>query len=185
MAVAQRGGSADRRRAAGQDEPSEGPAGIPDPAGKPDGETRQETAVARRIRAQNLVSGRTPAEIAAIIRDQCGPEFGTTSIRAYRLAFGVALADVVAQVRARYAAEGRALPRFSETLLSAYESAQKRPGPEYMHYLCAVYQADPQDLGYQGPCFCGTKHGSQHPSRHGDQHPSQPGDQHGTQHSTQ
>src|ERR1022692_2173814 len=151
MAAPQRGGSADRPCIAGEDEPREGPAGIPDPA-----------------------------------RDTAGgPEFGTTSIRAYRLAFGVALADVVAQVRARYAAEGRPLPRFSETLLSAYESAQKRPGPEYMHYLCAVYQADPQDLGYQGPCFCGTKHGSQHPSRHGDQHPSQPGDQHGTQHSTQ
>jgi tetratricopeptide (TPR) repeat protein len=95
------------------------------------------------------------------------------------------LADVVAQVRARYAAEGRPLPRFSETLLSSYESAQKRPGPEYMHYLCAVYQADPEDLGYQGPCFCGNRHGSQRPSRHGDQHPSQPGDQHGCQHSTQ
>jgi hypothetical protein len=150
---------------------------MPDPAGMPDGETRQETSVARIIRAQNLVLGRTPAEIAAIIRDQCGPEFGTTSIRAYRLAFGVALADVVAQVRARYAAEGRALPRFSETLLSAYESAQKRPGPEYMHYLCAVYQADPQDLGYQGPCFCGTKHGSWHPNQdsnqHGNEHPNQ------------
>ncbi len=135
---------------------------------------RQETLVARSIRAQNLVSGRTPAEIAAIIRDQCGTEFGTTSIRAHRLAFGIALADVVAQVRARYAAEGRALPRFSETLLSAYESGQKRPGPEYMHYLCAVYRADPQDLGYQGPCFCGTKHGSQRPSQHGNEHPSHP-----------
>src|ERR1035437_8379719 len=135
MAVAQRGGSADRRCAAGQHEPGEGPEGIPDPAGKPvpagkpDGETRQQTAVARRIRAQNLVSGRTPAEIAAIIRDQCGPEFGTTSIRGYRLAFGVALADVVAQVRARYAAEGRALPRFSETLLSAYDALIKAPAP--------------------------------------------------------
>ena len=95
------------------------------------------------------------------------------------------MADVVAQVRARYAAEGRPLPRFSETLLSSYESAQKRPGPEYMHYLCAVYQADPEDLGYQGPCFCGNRHGSQRPSRHGDQHPSQPGDQHGCQHTTQ
>src|ERR1039457_3570479 len=178
MAAPQRGGSADRPCIAGQDEPSEGPAGVPDPAGIPDGGTRQETSVARSIRAQNLVSGRTPAEIAAIIRDQCGPEFGTTSIRAYRLAFGVALADVVAQVRARYAVEGRALPRFSETLLSAYESAQKRPGPEYMHYLCAVYQADPQDLGYQGPCFCGTKHGSQHPN----QHPNQHGNEHPNQH---
>jgi len=45
---------------------------------------------------------------------------------------------VVAQVRARYVAEGRKAPRFSETLLSAYESGQKRPGPEYLHYLCAV-----------------------------------------------
>jgi tetratricopeptide (TPR) repeat protein len=171
MAAPQRGGSADRPCIAGQDEPSEGPAEIPDPAGIPDGGTRQETSVARSIRAQNLVSGRTPAEIAAIIRDQCGPEFGTTSIRAYRLAFGVALADVVAQVRARYAAEGRPLPRFSETLLSAYESAQKRPGPEYMHYLCAVYQADPQDFGYQGPCFCGHKHSSHDADQHPDQHP--------------
>ena len=130
------------------------------PAVAPDGETRQEISVARRIRAQYLVSGRTPAETAAIIHDQCGPVFGTTWIRAHRLALGIALADVVAQVRARYAAEGRTPPRFSETLLSAYESAQKRPGPEYLHYLCAVYHADPEDLGYQDPCFCGNRHRS-------------------------
>ena len=61
-------------------------------------------------------------------------------------------------MRARYEAEGRKTPRFSETLLSAYESGQKRPGPEYLHYLCAVYSADPQDLGYQGRCFCGRAH---------------------------
>ncbi len=71
-------------------------------------------------------------------------------IRAYRLALGIALADVVAQVRARYEADGRRVPRFSETLLSAYESGQKRPGPEYLHYLCATYQADPADLGLDG-----------------------------------
>jgi hypothetical protein len=137
-----------------------------DPGGIPDGQARQEISVARMIRAQNLVSGRTPAEIAAIIRDQCGPAFGTTPIRAHRLALGVALADVVAQVRARYTAEGRMPPRFSETLLSAYESAQKRPGPEYLHYLCAVYQADPKDLGYEGLCFCGHRHSRHRPGSH-------------------
>jgi tetratricopeptide (TPR) repeat protein len=138
------------------------PAGLPDggmnPAGAPDGEIRQEISVARRIRAQCLASGRTPAETAAVIHDQCGPVFGTTWIRARRMALGIALADVVAQIRARYEAEGRTPPRFSETLLSAYESAQKRPGPEYLHYLCAVYQAEPEDLGYQDPCFCGNRH---------------------------
>src|SRR6266851_3769032 len=138
------------------------PAGAPDggtnPAGPPDGEIRQEISVARRIRAQCLASGRTPAETAAAIHDQCGPVFGTTWIRARRMALGIALADVVAQIRARYEAEGRTPPRFSETLLSAYESGQKRPGPEYLHYLCAVYQADPEDLGYQDPCFCGNRH---------------------------
>src|SRR5579875_1260162 len=30
-----------------------------------------------------------------------------------------------------------------------------------MHYLCAVYGADPQDLGYQGTCFCGISHRAQ------------------------
>ena len=128
------------------------------PAGAPDGEIRQEISVARRIRAQCLASGRTSAETAAVIHDQCGPVFGTTWIRARRMALGIALADVVAQIRARYEAEGRTPPRFSETLLSAYESGQKRPGPEYLHYLCAVYQADPEDLGYQDPCFCGNRH---------------------------
>ena len=141
-----------QQQTAQQGEPRE------DLAGSPDGEIRQEISVARKIRAQSLVSGCSPAEIAAAIHDQCGPIFGTTWIRAYRLALGIALADVVAQIRARYAAEGRTSPRFSETLLSAYESAQKRPGPEYLHYLCAVYQADPQDLGYQDPCFCGNQH---------------------------
>jgi tetratricopeptide (TPR) repeat protein len=126
----------------------------------PGGEVRQEIYVARQLRARSLVSGRTPAEIAAVIHEECAPAFGTTWIRAHRLALGIALADVVAQIRARYEAEGRTAPRFSETLLSAYESAQKRPGPEYLHYLCAVYQADPRDLGYQDPCFCGRQHRS-------------------------
>jgi len=105
-----------------------------------------------------LVAGLSTARIAEDIHDQCGPIAGTSRIRAYRLALGVSLADLVAQVRAWYASEGRAAPRFSETLLSAYESGQKRPGPEYLHYLCAVYRAEPPDLGYPGQCFCGRTH---------------------------
>jgi tetratricopeptide (TPR) repeat protein len=114
--------------------------------------------IARRIRARGLVAGQPPAAVAAAIRDQCGPRYGTAWIRAYRLALGIALTDVVEQVRAWYEHEGRQRPRFSETLLSAYESGQKRPGPEYLHYLCTVYRADPGDLGYHGPCFCGRSH---------------------------
>jgi tetratricopeptide (TPR) repeat protein len=121
---------------------------------------RQELTVARQVRARELVAGTSPEGIAARIRDECGAAFGTTSIRSYRLALGIALADVVAQVQAWYQADGRRLPRFSETLLSAYESGQKRPGPEYLHYLCAVYRADPQDLGYPARCLCGTGHRS-------------------------
>jgi tetratricopeptide (TPR) repeat protein/transcriptional regulator with XRE-family HTH domain len=105
-----------------------------------------------------MVCGQTPAQVASVIKDVCGAKFGTTWIRAYRLALGITLADVVEQVRAWYEAQGREQPRFSETLLSAYESGQKRPGPEYLHYLCAVYEADPQNLGYQGTCFCGNGH---------------------------
>src|SRR5690348_4907352 len=122
------------------------------------GDQRGELVLAREIRAREMVTGRTPAQIAAVIRAECLPGFCTTWIRAHRLALGIALADVVAQVRARYVAEGRKAPRFSETLLSAYESGQKRPGPEYLHYLCAVYRADPADLGYDGPCLCGRPH---------------------------
>ncbi len=122
------------------------------------GEARQEIVVAREIRAMGLVAGLSTAQIADEIHDQCGPVAGTSRIRAYRLALGVSLADLVAQVRAWYANEGRAAPRFSETLLSAYESGQKRPGPEYLHYLCAVYRAEPPDLGYPGQCFCGRAH---------------------------
>src|SRR5215469_2077010 len=121
---------------------------------------RQEIAVAREIRAMGLVAGLGNARIAEDIHDQCGPIAGTSRIRAYRLALGVSLADLVAQVRAWYASEGRAAPRFSETLLSAYESGQKRPGPEYLHYLCAVYRAEPPDLGYPSQCFCGRPHRS-------------------------
>jgi transcriptional regulator with XRE-family HTH domain len=113
---------------------------------------------ARETRAAGLVGGLTAAQIAAEIYDRCGPSAGTSRIRAYRLALGVSLADVVAQIRAWYVSEGRTAPRFSETLLSAYESGQKRPGPEYLHYLCAVYQAEPSDLGYAGQCFCGRPH---------------------------
>ena len=121
-------------------------------------EGRQEVAVAREIRARGIVAGHPPARITADIHDECAPEFGTTWIRAHRLALGIALGDVVAQVKAWYAREGRPEPRFSETLLSAYESGQKRPGPEYLHYLSAVYRADPPDLGFPGPCFCGQSH---------------------------
>jgi tetratricopeptide (TPR) repeat protein len=119
---------------------------------------RRELALARQARARELVIGTPPAGIASRIRSECEPAYGTTMIRAYRLALGITLADVVAQVRAWYEAEGRKAPRFGETLLSAYESGQKRPGPEYLHYLCAVYRADPQDLGYQGRCLCGGGH---------------------------
>jgi transcriptional regulator with XRE-family HTH domain len=122
------------------------------------GEARQEFVVARETRAAGLVGGLNTAQIAAEIHDQCAPLAGTSRIRAYRLALGVSLADVVAQIRAWYASEGRPAPRFSETLLSAYESGQKRPGPEYLHYLCAVYRAEPSDLGYPGQCFCGRPH---------------------------
>src|SRR5215467_5572017 len=136
------------------------PESPPPPTGRPPagGEARQEIAIAREIRAMGLVAGLNTARIAEDIHDQCGPIAGTTRIRAYRLALGVSLADLVAQVRAWYASEGRAVPRFSETLLSAYESGQKRPGPEYLHYLCAVYRAEPPDLGYPGQCFCGRTH---------------------------
>ena len=118
------------------------------------GGTRHELAVARQVRARALVVGAQPAEIAAAVASECG----SSNIRAYRLALGIALADVVAQVRARFEADGRRVPRFSETLLSAYESGQKRPGPEYLHYLCAVYQADPADLGLGSRCLCGHSH---------------------------
>jgi hypothetical protein len=134
-----------------------GPAGSGPRAREP-GDVRNELARAREIRAREIVAGQSPAAIAAVIRRECASAYGTTWIRAYRLALGIALADVVAQVKARYVAEERKAPRFSETLLSAYESGQKRPGPEYLHYLCAVYRADPEELGYQGRCFCGRSH---------------------------
>jgi hypothetical protein len=122
---------------------------------------RPEAVTAREIRARGLVAGLTTAQIAAQIREACGPAATTTWVRAYRLALGISLADVVAQVRAWYAGEGRPVPRFSETLLSAYESGQKRPGPEYLHYLCMVYRVEPSELGFSGPCFCGRAHHGQ------------------------
>jgi len=139
------------------------------------GEARQEFVVAREIRAAGLVGGLNTAQIAAEIHDQCAALAGTSRIRAYRLALGVSLADVVAQIRAWYASEGRPAPRFSETLLSAYESGQKRPGPEYLHYLCAVYRAEPADLGYPGQCFCGRPHRAGPRARPATQVPAQPG----------
>ena len=131
--------------------------------------------VARETRAAGLVGGLNTAQIAAEIHDRCAPLAGTSRIRAYRLALGVSLADVVAQIRAWYASEGRPAPRFSETLLSAYESGQKRPGPEYLHYLCAVYRAEPSDLGYPGQCFCGRPHRAGPRARQAAQAPAQSG----------
>jgi tetratricopeptide (TPR) repeat protein len=128
------------------------------PLPAPPDTVRPELAWARDVRARELVAGTPVAGIAAAIMAECGPVHGTTWIRAFRLALGIALADVVAQVRAQYLAEGRRAPRFSETLLSAYEGGQKRPGPEYLHYLGLVYRADPEDLGLPGPCLCGRPH---------------------------
>ena len=62
--------------------------------------------MARAIRAHCLASGQSAEDIALMIHSQCGPAFGTTLVRAQRLALGIALADVVAQVRARYVNEG-------------------------------------------------------------------------------
>jgi len=119
---------------------------------------RKETDIARRIRAHGLARGRCPAEIAAEIHDQCGPLFGTSRVKAHRLSHGVALSDIVAQVRALYEVDGKPTPRLGETLLSAYESGYKRPGPEYLHYLCSVYRVEPDGLGFQSPCICGRGH---------------------------
>jgi transcriptional regulator with XRE-family HTH domain len=134
-------------------------------AGRAGCDPQQEIFLARQVRARGLVAGLRPGQIAEKIHDECGPAAGTSWIRAYRLALGISLADVVAQVRAWYVSEGRTVPRFSETLLSAYEGGQKRPGPEYLHYLCTVYRADPPDLGYPDPCFCGRGHGEERPAR--------------------
>ncbi|MGI5164344.1 XRE family transcriptional regulator [Spirillospora sp. CA-253888] len=119
---------------------------------------RKETDIARRIRARGLARGRCPAEIASEIHDQCGPLFGTSRVKAHRLSHGVALSDIVAQVRALFEVDGKPAPKLGETLLSAYESGYKRPGPEYLHYLCAVYRVEPDELGYQSPCICGRGH---------------------------
>jgi hypothetical protein len=138
----------------------------PPPTARPAGYgPQQEIFLARQIRARGLVVGLMPGQIAEKIHEECALAAGTSRIRAHRLALGTSLADVVAQVRAWYVSEGRAVPRFSETLLSAYESGQKRPGPEYLHYLCAVYRADPPDLGYPDPCFCGRGHGEERTAR--------------------
>jgi transcriptional regulator with XRE-family HTH domain len=139
--------------------------GRPSRIGRAGCDPQQEIFLARQVRARGLVAGLLPSQIAEKIHDECGPAAGTSWIRAYRLALGISLADVVAQVRAWYVSEGRTVPRFSETLLSAYEGGQKRPGPEYLHYLCAVYRADPPDLGYPDPCFCGRGHGGERTAR--------------------
>ncbi len=122
------------------------------------GRQHRETELARQIRAKGLAAGRNPAQIAEEIHDMCGLHFGTTRIKAHRLAHGVALADVIEQIRALFERDGKAVPGIGETLLSAYESGLKRPGPEYLHYLCSAYRVDPLSLGYDGPCICGHGH---------------------------
>ncbi|WP_084964744.1 hypothetical protein [Thermoactinospora rubra] len=122
------------------------------------GRQHRETEIARRIRAKGLAAGRTSAQIAEEIFDTCNGQFGTTKIKAHRLAYGIALADVIEQVRALFERDGKPAPGIGETLLSAYESGLKRPGPEYLHYLATVYRVEPFALGYEGPCICGHGH---------------------------
>lgn len=122
------------------------------------GRQHRETEMARRIRAKGLAAGRTPAQIADEIHESCAPQFGTTKIKSHRLSHGIALADVIEQVRALFDRDAKPPPGIGETLLSAYESGLKRPGPEYLHYLCTVYRVEPTSLGYDGPCICGHGH---------------------------
>ncbi len=119
---------------------------------------RKEADLARRIRAMGLALGHAPPRIAQAIHEECAPVFGTSQVKSHRFAQGVALSDIVAQVKALYEVEGKPLPKLGETLLSAYESGYKRPGPAYLHYLCRVYRVEPSDLGFQGPCVCGHTH---------------------------
>lgn len=118
----------------------------------------KEADLARTIRARGLALGHAPPQIAIDVYDGCAPIHGTTRIKAQRLAYGIALSDVVAQVRALYELDGRPRPKLGETLLSAYESGYKRPGPAYLHDLCRVYRVEPTDLGLPGPCVCGRTH---------------------------
>ena len=128
------GGAAGRRR---------GAAGV---RGRPRDPRRR----ARRRAEHGADRGRDPRPVRPARRDQPDPRLPPG---ARRLACRCRRPDprLVCQ-------RGPAAPRFSETLLSAYESGQKRPGPEYLHYLCAVYRAEPADLGYPGQCFCGRPH---------------------------
>jgi tetratricopeptide (TPR) repeat protein len=123
------------------------------------GPPRKEADMARCVRARGLALGHVPQQIAKDIYDQCAPVHGTTRIKAQRLAHGIALSDVVAQVRALYELDGKPRPKLGETLLSAYESGFKRPGPVYLHDLCRVYRVEPEDLGLSAPCVCGRPHG--------------------------
>ncbi|MBF8186119.1 XRE family transcriptional regulator [Nonomuraea sp. K274] len=122
------------------------------------GRQHRETEIARRIRARGLAAGHTTAQIADEIHETCTTQFNTTRIKAHRLSYGIALADVIEQVRALFERDKKPTPGIGETLLSAYESGLKRPGPEYMHYLCTVYRVEPLALGFDGPCICGHGH---------------------------
>ncbi len=122
------------------------------------GRQHRETEIARQVRARGLAAGRSTPLIAEEIHEVCGPQFGTTKIKSHRLSNGIALADVIEQVRALFERDGKPVPGIGETLLSAYESGLKRPGPEYLHYLCSVYRVEPVALGYEGPCICGHGH---------------------------
>ncbi|MCK2217977.1 XRE family transcriptional regulator [Actinomadura sp. ATCC 31491] len=122
------------------------------------GRQHRETEIARRIRAKGLAAGRTSAQIADEIHEACASQFSTSRIKAHRLAHGIALADVIEQVRALFERDQKPQPGIGETLLSAYESGLKRPGPEYLHYLCTVYRVEPAALGFEAPCICGHGH---------------------------
>lgn len=118
----------------------------------------KEAETARRIRAQGLANGESFDTIAKTIYEHCTERFGTSRIKAQRLAQGVTLADMVERVKAMSVRDQKPEPRLGETLLCAYESGGKRPGPEYLHYLCASYGVDPIDLGYPVSCLCGSGH---------------------------
>lgn len=119
---------------------------------------QDEKDVARRIRARGLAAGAPPREIARSIHAQSSSPQHTSLLKAHRLAHGIALDDVVEQVRALFESDGREPRGMTTSLLSCYESGRKTPGPEYIHYLCQVYRGEPAELGYERTCVCGSSH---------------------------
>ena len=99
---------------------------------------------ARSVRRQGLAEGWPEQQIVQAIHEQCG----VSLLRAHRLARGLTLEDVVAELRSIHATVWGKEPALSHQRVSQWENGADAPTARYLDTLCRLYATRPDRLGF-------------------------------------